>query len=140
MQQHIKGVGPLQAAAIAFFLRQLFGQHIQQHAVVLQLVDQGLFAVGAAPGLQEGIERFVLLGQVDAGEVAQAFCDQLAVGIQVLNALTGNGHGDAAADLVFAGLVGAARCVTARASAINTCWVFGSAAEDGGILAAGALR
>ncbi len=61
-------------------LGHFFGQGVDEHALALQLVNEGGFAVGVVPGLQKLVERVVLLGEVDAGVVAQALGDELGPG------------------------------------------------------------
>ena len=82
------------------------GQGFEQHALPFQFLQQCGLAVGLLPGLQELVERVVLLAQVDAGVVAQAFGDELALGVEVLHALARHGHGDVVAEDVFLGAVG----------------------------------
>ena len=98
MQQQVEGVE---------VLAHLVGQCIQEDAPAFQFFDQRGLALGAVPGLQEAVQRVIGLAQVDAGVVAQALGDQLAVGVEVLHALARHGHVDAAAHDVLAGRAGA---------------------------------
>ncbi len=52
MQQQVEGVE---------VFANLVGQGIEQHALPFQLLQQGGLAVGLLPGLQELVERVVLL-------------------------------------------------------------------------------
>ena len=97
MQQQVERV---QVAA------HFVGQRVDQHALPFQLRQQRGLAVGVGPSLQEAVERIEATGEVDAGVVAQALGDELALGVEVLHALAGHGHGDQAADDVFLGLIG----------------------------------
>ena len=65
-------------------------QGIEEHAVLRQLVEDGLLALGLAPGFQEGIERGELFPNGPAGVVTQALGDELAVVAIVLDALGGH--------------------------------------------------
>ena len=104
VQQQVERVEVGQAGA-----GQLFGQRLDQHTLALQLLQQRGFAVRVIPGLQELVERVVVLGEVDAGVIAQALGDELALGVEVLHTLAGYGHGDHATDDVLLGAI-ANRC------------------------------
>ena len=96
VQQQVEGVE---------VFANLVGQGFEQYALRFQFLQQGGLAVGLLPGLQELVERVVLLTHVDAGVVAQALGDELAFGVEVLHALTGHGHGDVVAEDVFFGAI-----------------------------------
>jgi hypothetical protein len=103
MQQQVERVEVHHAHMCDFI-----GQGFEQHALPFQLLQQGGLAVGLLPCLQKLVERVVFFQQVDAGVVAQAFGDELAIGVEVLHALAGHGHGDVVAEDVFFGAIGGA--------------------------------
>ena len=65
----------------------LLGQFVEEDALARKFVDDGLLAVGVVPGVQEGVERGVRLADGLARVVLERFGDQLAVGVEVLDAL-----------------------------------------------------
>jgi hypothetical protein len=85
VQQQVERVEVFQAGVGHFI-----GQGFDQHALALQFFDERGFAVCVVPGLQELVERVVPAREVDAGVVAQALGDQLAVGVEVLHPLAGD--------------------------------------------------
>ena len=55
-----------------------------------QFLDDGLLALGVVPGVEEGVERGVGLADGLAGVVLERLGDELAVGVEVLDALGGD--------------------------------------------------
>ena len=79
-------------------LADFLGQRVEQQPFVRQFFDDGLLALGGVPALQEVVEAGEALLQRLLGEVAQAFGDQLAVLVEVLDAL-GDDRGADAVDV-----------------------------------------
>ena len=69
--------------------------HVERQALGRKLVDDRLLALLALPAPQEVVEAGEALLQCLAGEVAQGFGDQLAVLVEVFDALGDNGSVDA---------------------------------------------
>ena len=65
----------------------LLGQFVEEHALARQLVDDGLLALGVVPGVEEVVERGVRLADGLARVVLERLGDELAVGVEVLDAL-----------------------------------------------------
>ena len=78
----------------------------EEHAPGLELLDDGLFAVGMGPVGEEIIKRGVVFENVPAGVVTKALGDDLAIVVHVLNPLLNDGdfhavHGDLACASVW---------------------------------------
>jgi len=68
-------------------LADLFGQRLKEDAAISQFIDDDLLALSAIPPSQEVIEGSIVLGECLAGVLLERLCDELAVGVEVLNAL-----------------------------------------------------
>ncbi len=68
----------------------LLGEFVEEDALARELLDDGLLAVGVVPGGQEVVERGVRLAHGLAGVVLERLGDELAVGVEVLDALGGD--------------------------------------------------
>ncbi len=68
-------------------LAHFLGQRIEQQAFVLQFLDDGLLALGAVPASEEIVEAGEALAERLLRVVAQALGDQLAVFVEVFDAL-----------------------------------------------------
>ena len=74
---------------LADFLEQRF----EQQPFVGQFFDDGLLALGGFPAAEEIVEAGEALLERLSGEVAQAFGDELAVFVEIFDALGENGDG-----------------------------------------------
>ena len=68
----------------------LFGQFVEEDALAGELFEDGLLAVGVVPGGEERVERGVGLAHGLARVVLERLGDELAVGVEVLDALGGD--------------------------------------------------
>ena len=76
-------------------LAQFLGDGIERQALGLQFLDDRLLALRRLPALQEIVEAGEALLQRLLGEVAQALGDELAVLVEILDALGDNRSADA---------------------------------------------
>ena len=76
-------------------LADFLGERVERQPFVGQFLDDGLLALGGVPAAQEIIEAGEALPQGLLGEVAQAFGDELAVFVEVFDALGDDGGADA---------------------------------------------
>ena len=81
-------------------LADLVAQGLEEHTLLLQLVDDGLLAVGLLPPLQEVVEGRELLLHACAGVVLERLGDELAVLVVVLDPLGDHRERHAADDVL----------------------------------------
>ena len=84
----------------------LLGELVEEHALGGQLLDDDLLLVGVVPGGEEVVERGVGLAHGLAGVVLERLGDELAVGVEVLDALGGDADLDIVDVVAFDGRVG----------------------------------
>ena len=68
----------------------LLGQFVEEDALAGELVDDGLLAVGVVPRVEESVQRGVRLADGLARVVLERLGDELAVGVEILDALGGD--------------------------------------------------
>ena len=68
-------------------LADFLGERLERQAFVFQFLDDGLLALGGFPALQEIVEAGEALLQRLLGEVPQALGDELAVLVEIFDAL-----------------------------------------------------
>ena len=76
-------------------LADLLGERVERQALGGQFLDDRLLAVGGLPALEEIVEAGEALLQRLLGEVAQGLGDELAVLVEILDALGDDGGADA---------------------------------------------
>ena len=122
----------------------LFGQLVEEHALGVQLLDDGLLLVGGVPACEEVVEGGESLVDGLAGVVRERLGDELAVGVEVLDALGGDADFDVVdvvapwrSRLVSAGANGWRRIDDGAASAARPHRVRWIVRRDDGVVRAG---
>ena len=72
-------------------LAQFLGDRVERQALGFQFVDDRLLALRRLPALEEIIEASEALLQRLLGEIAQGFCDELTVLVEIFDALGDDG-------------------------------------------------
>jgi hypothetical protein len=76
-------------------LSEFIRHGVERQALGLQFLNDRLLAFSRFPALEELVETREALLQRRLGEIAQGFCDELAVLVEIFNALSENPGADA---------------------------------------------